>query len=384
MPLTSVFHADVSLLQILDENGSVDSSLSQNTLTDDEIVELYQEMLVARHFDETAFKLQRSGRMGTYPQNKGEEATDLGAAKALKRGVDHIVPYYRENAALFHHGLPMHQVLLYWMGDERGNSIPSDLCINPVCVAIGTQILHATGIAWAFKLRKEPRVVLCFFGEGATSTGDFHSAMNFASLMKVPVVFCCVNNAYAISVPFCRQTASQTFAQKAIAYDMPTIQVDGNDIFAVYKAHREAVDRARSGGGPSFIEALTFRLGDHTTADDARRYRPAEELQAALARDPLVRTKKYLVSRGLWDDQRQMAAEQHASELVRDAVQTAMGVEMPKTEELFDHTFAELPDELLRQRQTLRTDSIGQDPSQIGLAPPKEPGHGDCRRLAAH
>ena len=199
--------------------------------------------------------------------------------------------------------------------------------------------------------------------------------MNFASLLKVPCVFCCSNNGWAISVPRSRQTASETLAQKALAYGMPTIQVDGNDLFAVYVATRDAIARARRGEGPSFIEALTYRLGDHTTADDAGRYRDAAEYEAALARDPLIRTRKYLESKGLWDDPRQAALDQRAQVIVREAVEAALNIEKPATEDLFRHTFEHMPQELVRQMQTMRTDSIGQDPDQVGLnvSPPQEP-----------
>src|SRR6185369_7837323 len=199
---------------------------AKDTLSDEDVVYLYEQMSIGRTLDEVAFKLQRSGRMGTYPQNKGQEAAAAGSGWAAKKGVDFLVPCYRENLALFLHGLPMHYILLHWMGDERGNQIPEGVNVTPLSIPIGTQMLHATGIAWAFKLRKEPRVAITYFGDGATSEGDFHEAMN-----------------------------SATVAQKAIAYDMPTIQVDGNDLFAVVKATRDALDRARSGGGPSFIEA---------------------------------------------------------------------------------------------------------------------------------
>jgi pyruvate dehydrogenase E1 component alpha subunit len=369
MPVKTVYEGKVRYVQILDENGNLDTSLAVDTLSDTEIKSLYEMMIICREFDEEAFKLQRSGRMGTFPQNKGQEAATLGAAKALKKGVDYIVPYYRENPALFLHGLPMHFVLLHWMGDERGNQIPSEFSMNPLSLAIGTQTLHATGIAWAFKLRKEPRVALSFFGDGATSTGDFHEAMNFASVLKVPVVFSCLNNQYAISVPTNKQTGSETFAQKALAYGMPTVQVDGNDIFAVYKAHHEAVERARAGEGPSFIEAVTYRLGDHTTADDARRYRPAEELAAAQQRDPMVRTRKYLESRGLWDEPSQTKADENAKATVHEVIKLALSMPKPSAEDLFSYTFEKLPEELARQRQTRRTDSLGEYPGQTGLQP---------------
>jgi pyruvate dehydrogenase E1 component alpha subunit len=367
MPRKIIYKAEVEFLQILDESGQLDVELAEGTLSDGEVKSLYQKMVICRAFDEAAFRLQRSGRMGTYPQNKGQEATSLAAAKALRKGVDYIVPFYRDNAALFLHGLPMHYVLLHWMGDERGNAIPADLSMSSVCVAIGTQTLHAVGIAWAYKLRKEDRAVLCFLGDGATSTGDFHEAMNLAAVQKVPCVFCCVNNQWAISTPRSQQTASETFAQKALAYGMPTIQVDGNDVFAVYKAHRDALARARAGDGPSFIEALTYRLGDHTTADDARRYRRPEDLTAAMVRDPLVRTRKYLERKGLWNDQEEAHAQEHASKVVHDMVKVALEIEKPAVADLFDYTFAEIPEELIRQKQTLRTDSIGQEPGQAGL-----------------
>jgi len=376
MPQKTVYQARIDYLQILDEQGRLDQTLARDTLCDDDVRFLYEQMIICREFDEQAFKLQRSGRMGTFPQNKGQEASALGAARALRRGWDHIVPYYRENPALFLHGLPMHYVLLFWMGDERGNAIPAHYCINPLIVAIGTQTLHAAGIAWAFKMRKEPKVVLSFFGDGATSTGDFHEAMNFASVFRLPVVYTCLNNGWAISMPSCRQTAAQTFAQKALAYGMPAIQVDGNDIFAVYKAHREAVERARGGGGPSLIECLTYRLGDHTTADDARRYRDPKEYEVALARDPLIRTRKYLESKSLWNEDLQVQTEKRAKAMVQDVVQAALRTGKPTIDSMFDYAFEQLPPEIIRQKQTLRTDSIGQDPQQIGLRTKhREPHH---------
>jgi pyruvate dehydrogenase E1 component alpha subunit len=375
MPQKTVYEARIDHLQILDEQGQLDETRAKDTLSDEDVRNLYEQMIICREFDEQAFKLQRSGRMGTFPQNKGQEAASLGAARALKRGFDHIVPYYRENPAAFLHGLPMHYVLLFWMGDERGNAIPKHYCINPLIVAIGTQTLHAAGIAWAFKMREEKKVVLSFFGDGATSTGDFHEAMNFASLFKLPVVFTCLNNGFAISIPCCHQTAAETFAQKALAYGMPTIQVDGNDIFAVYKAHRDAVERARNGEGPSFVECVTYRLGDHTTADDARRYRDPKQYEEAVARDPMIRTRKYLESKGIWNDELQAKTEQRAKAMVQDVVQAAVRTDKPTIESMFDHTFEELPQEILKQKETLRTDSIGQDPSQIGLKAIREVAH---------
>jgi pyruvate dehydrogenase E1 component alpha subunit len=367
MPRKIVYHADIEYLQILDENGKLDEELAKDTLSDVEVKALYEHMVICRDFDEGALKLQRSGRMGTFPQNKGQEAASVGAVKALRKGYDYIVPSYRENAGLFLHGLPMHLVYLFWMGDERGNQLSQQLQISPLNIAIGTQPLHAVGISWAHKLRHEDRVTMTFFSEGATSTGDFHEAMNFASVFKPSLVFSCLNNGWAISMPCCNQTGSQTFAQKALAYGMPTIQVDGNDIFAVYKAHKDAVDRARAGGGPSFIESLTYRLGDHTTADDARRYRTQEELQQQAGIEPLVRTRKYLESKGLWDDEQQKKLDQRAKIITQEVTQVALTMSKPSPDDIFDFVYGDLPEELAKQKQTMRTESIGQDPEQIGL-----------------
>jgi len=367
MPSRTVYTANIDFIQILDENGVLDEKLAKDTLSDQEVLDLYQFMIRCRALDEVAFKLQRSGRMGTYPQNKGQEAAAIGSGYAAKKGVDYLVPCYRENAALFMHGLPMHYILLHWMGDERGNQIPAGVNMTPLSIPIGTQMLHATGIAWAFKLRKEPRVAITYFGDGATSEGDFHEAMNFASTLQVPVVFFCQNNQWAISVPRESQMNSETVAQKAIAYGMPSVQVDGNDLFAVFKATKEAVERARGGGGPSLIEAVTYRLADHTTADDARRYRDPKEVEAWQGKDPVIRLRKFLDAKKLWSDAQQTKLEEEAKEMVVEVVKRAEHIEKPTIADIFDYTFAELPAELLKQKQTMRTSSLGQNPEQVGL-----------------
>ncbi len=367
MPIKTVYKAKIDHLQILDENGKLDAKLAKDTLTDEQVVYLYEQMTICRQFDEIAFKLQRSGRMGTYPQNKGQEANAVGAGLALKKGLDWLVPCYRENAALFMHGLPMHYVLLHWMGDERGNKIPDDCNITPLSIPIGTHMLHAAGIAWASKLRNDGAVVATFFGDGATSEGDFHGAMNFASTQQVPVIFYCQNNQWAISVPREKQMHSETVAQKALAYGMPCLQVDGNDIFATYKATRDAAEKARRGEGPFFIEAITYRLGDHTTADDARRYRDQAEVDAWKAKDPLIRTRLYMESKGLWDDAKQKELQERAERIIDEVAKTALEIEPPAKTDFFDSMYAQLPKDLKAQRDTLRTASLGIDPSQIGL-----------------
>jgi pyruvate dehydrogenase E1 component alpha subunit len=372
MPLRTVYKAQVDFLQILDENGVLDEKLAPpggpTTLTDEEVGFALEFMIQCRHLDEIAFKLQRSGRMGTYPQNKGQEAAAIGSGMAARRGIDFLVPCYRENAALFLHGLPMENILLHWMGDERGNYIPEGVNVLPISIPIGTQMLHATGIAWAYKLRREDRCVVTYFGDGATSEGDFHEAMNFATTLNVPVVFFCQNNQWAISVPREIQMASETVAQKAFAYGAHAIQVDGNDLFAVYKATREAIDRARDGAGVTLIEAVTYRLGDHTTADDARRYRDEGEVASWRAKDPMIRLRKYLERKGAWSDERQLAAEERAKAVIAEVVRNAEGIAQPQTGDIFDYTFATLDDnpELRRQRDTMRTSGIGQFPEQAG------------------
>lgn len=367
MPKKVVYKASIEHMQILDEDGKLDAKLAKGTITDEQVAYLYEQITICRQFDEIAFKLQRSGRMGTYPQNKGQEANAVGAGLALRKGHDWIVPCYRENAALFMHGLPMHYILLHWMGDERGNQIPEGCNQTPIAIPIGTHMLHAVGIAWASKLRGEDKVVATFFGDGATSEGDFHAAMNFASVVKVPVIFYCQNNQWAISTPRDEQMNSETVAQKALAYGMPTIQIDGNDIFATYKATKDAADRARKGGGPSFIEAVTYRMGDHTTADDARRYREDAEVASWQSKDPLIRIRKYMESKGLWNDKQQTELKERAVRIVDEVAKTALEIEKPVTADFFNDMFAELPTDLLRQRDTMRTTSIGIDPEQAGL-----------------
>ena len=376
MPLRTVYEAKIEHLQILDEEGNLDKKLAKGTLTDDQVVHLYEQMRICRELDEVAFKLQRSGRMGTYPQNKGQEAAAVGSALAMKKGTDWLVPSYRENAALFMHGLPMHYILLYWMGDERGSKVPDGVNITPLSVPIGTHMLHAVGIAWAMKIRKDKdAATITYFGDGATSEGDFHGAMNFASTLNVPCVFYQQNNQWAISVPREKQMNSETVAQKALAYGMPTIQVDGNDVFATYKATRDARERAVKGGGPSFIESVTYRLGDHTTADDARRYRDQAEVDAWKAKDPLIRTRLYLESVGKWDDKKQATLEDRAKKITSEVVRAAEGIEPPPKTDIFDYVYADLPERLLRQRATMRTSSIGQNPEQAGLRAQRSTEH---------
>ncbi|MBL0928293.1 MAG: pyruvate dehydrogenase (acetyl-transferring) E1 component subunit alpha [Phycisphaerales bacterium] len=370
MPKKTAYQAKIEHIQILDEQGKLDAALNKGGLGDEDAVFLYEQMTVSRTYDEIAFKLQRSGRMGTYPQNKGQEAGPGGIGLAvLHRGKkDWLVPCYRENLALFLNGLPMEKILLHWMGDERGNQIPEGVHILPISIPIGTHPLHACGLAFAEKYRKTGRAAVTFFGDGATSEGDFHEACNFASAMKLPVVFFCQNNFWAISVPRAIQTGSETIAQKGLAYGMPCFQIDGNDIFASYKVGKDALELAVEESRPVFIEAITYRLGDHTTADDARRYRDSAELESWQKKDPLIRTRKYLESKKLWNDKKQADLEARAKKLTEEVVRKAEGIEKPGIDDIFDYTFAELNDELRTQKRTLRTASLAQHPEQERLS----------------
>lgn len=367
MPIKTAYKAEIKRVEILDENGKLDEKLAKGTLTDQQVQMLYEHMSLCRQYDEVAFKLQRSGRMGTYPQNKGQEA--IGAVALAAKKQDWMIPCYRENAALFLHGLPMEKILLHWMGDERGNQIPEGVNILPISIPIGTHMLHAAGIAWALKLQKKDACAFTFFGDGATSEGDFHEAMNFACVLKVPCVFICQNNGWAISVPRAKQTASETFAQKGLAYGAEVIQLDGNDIFGVYKVAKDARERARTEFRPTLIETLTYRLGDHTTADDARRYRDNKEVEAWLKRDPLLRVRLYLESKGMWSDKKQESMDERNKKKVAEIVKNAEGIEKPTTDDIFDYTFAELPPELELQKRTLKTHSLGVRPEQETLRP---------------
>jgi pyruvate dehydrogenase E1 component alpha subunit len=246
----------------------------------------------------------------------------------------------------------MRMILKYWAGDERGSSIPEGLNDFPISIPVGTQIPIAVGAAWAAKLKADQIAVMCYMGDGATSKGDFHEALNFAGVFTVPEVFVCQNNQWAISVPLKRQTAAETLAQKAIAYGFSGIQVDGNDIFAVYQAADEALARARNGKGPSFIECVTYRLGDHTTADDANRYRSREEVEQWKRKDPIERLKIYMEKEALWNKPYEQAVYSEAKDKVEKAVHEQENFPPPDPLDIFRFTFHELTAELKGQMES--------------------------------
>ncbi|QWV93897.1 pyruvate dehydrogenase (acetyl-transferring) E1 component subunit alpha [Geomonas oryzisoli] len=349
MPEVLLADFQIKRLEVLNEKGETDPELLPE-LSDAEMWRLYELMLLSRIFDERAVALQREGRIGTYPPIRGQEAAQVGSAFALT-SKDWLFPSFREMGAHLTLGYPIPQLLQYWGGDERSQKVPPGLNIFPFCVAVGSQIPQAAGAALAARYRRDPVAVVTYFGDGATSKGDFHEAMNLAGVFSLPLVFICQNNQWAISIPLKGQTASASLAQKAIAYGFPGVQVDGNDVFAVYRATREAVEKARSGAGPTFIECLTYRMADHTTADDAGRYRSGEEVTFWAARDPILRLERFLEGRGLWTPQKREEAAAQAAATVDAGVAQMEAAPPPAAAELFDEVLATLTPRQAGQRK---------------------------------
>src|SRR5246127_4559359 len=299
------------------------------------LISLYRGMVLTRAFDLKAVSLQRTGRLGTYAVSLGQEGVSVGIASAM-REEDVMLPSYRDNAALLWRGTKMEEILLFWGGDERGSLSSGPAHDFPYCIPVASQAPHAAGVAYAFRLRKEPRVAVCLFGDGATSKGDVWEAMNFAGVWKLPVVFVAVNNQWAISVPQRLQTAAQTLAQRAIAAGFLGEQVDGNDVIAVRAGMDAALAAARAGDGPRLIEALTYRLGDHTTADDAARYRPPEDVQRHWKEEPIARLRAYLVKQKQGDKAREEALTAECQQAIDAAVERYLSVPPRAPETMFD------------------------------------------------
>ena len=340
-------------LSILDEKGNLDKTLEPD-ITEDLLFKLYRAMLLGRRFDERMLSLQRQGRIGTFAPITGQEASQVGSVAAL-RSSDWMVPSFRETAAQIWRGTPMESVILYFGGYNEGGRIEDNNKDLPISVPVASQILHAVGLGWAINYRKTDEVVMTFFGDGATSEGDFHEGLNFSGVYQTPVIFVCQNNQWAISIPLSKQTHSETLAQKALAYGIPGIRVDGNDILAVYAAAKEAVDRARSGGGPTMIECVTYRVTMHTTADDPKRYRTDQEVEGWKKKDPLLRFKKYLADKGLAAEDKFEAIETEVKAEIQGAVDKAEE-QMQKFNDplyMFEHAYAELPPYLQEQRAEL-------------------------------
>jgi 2-oxoisovalerate dehydrogenase E1 component alpha subunit len=351
--MRTVAQFTIRFRQIMGPAGEVLAPLPPFAQDGAEVLRMYRAMTLVRVFDAKAVNLQRTGQLGTYASCLGHEATHIAVGAAM-RPEDVLAPVYREFGTQLWRGVTMTEILTYWGGDESGSNFAVPREDFAWCVPIATQTLHAAGAAMAFKVRKEPRCAVAYIGDGGTSEGAFYEALNLAGARALPVIFIIVNNGWAISVPVAEQTAAQTLAQKAVAAGIPGVQVDGNDVFAVREVVGEALDAARRGAGPHVIEALTYRLSDHTTADDANRYRPAQQVKAAWALEPLARLRAYLLAAGAWDGERERALLEECAHKVDTAVGEYLGRAKPATDAMFDHLFAELPAHLQEQRRTAR------------------------------
>lgn len=340
---------EIYYTQILNQDAELQGSLPKFARDPCKLVELYRAMVRTRLFDQKAIALQRTGQLGTYASGLGQEATFVGVGTAM-RPEDVLLPTYRECGALFARGVTMTELLIYWGGDERGMDYAGPREDFPICIPIATHVPHAAGVAYAMKLRGQARVAVCTLGDGATSKGDFYEAINLAGVLQLPMVLVVCNNQWAISVPRSKQSHAQTLAQKAIAAGIHGEQVDGNDVIAMHDRVRTALAKARSGDGPTLIEALSYRMGDHTTADDARRYRSEQEVEQQRKLDPVGRLRTYLEHNGHWSahDEETMNAEYNAE--IEAAVREYLSTPPPPPESMFDFLYETLPAAYADQR----------------------------------
>lgn len=333
---------------ILDMNGEIVNEKDLPDLSDEQLLYLYKTMLYTRVIDEKALSYQRQGRMLTYAPNTGQEAAQVGSAYAMEKG-DWLAPSFRELGALLVRGVPLEKIYLYWYGNEWGSHQDEDLRVLPTAVPIASQYQHAAGLGMSINIKGEKDAVVTYVGDGGTSHGDFHEALNYAGVFKAPVVFIIQNNQYAISMSRGKQTASKTLAQKAIAYGMPGIVVDGNDIFAMYSATKEALERAKRGEGPTLIEAYTYRLGAHTTSDDPTKYREDAEVEEWRVKDPILRFKKYLLDKNLiteeWEEETKKELESKISTIFEE-IEVSSDTEI---EDIFKYQYEEMPPQLEEQ-----------------------------------
>lgn len=348
--MSTAAHFDIEYLQYLKPDGSLAGPLPPAVPDAASLLPIFKQMLFLRTFDGKAIALQRTGKLGTYAASLGHEATHVGIGYSMQPE-DVLAPSYREYGAQFARGVLPRQVLLYWGGDERGNLLTGGPAHDyPWCVPISTQMLMASGAALSFKLRKQTKVAVAVCGDGGSSKTDFYAAVNSAGAFHLPLILCVVNNGWAISVPRKAQTGADTLAQKGIAGGLHCLQVDGNDIIAVLEGLRRAHERARNGEGGSVIEFITYRLHDHTTADDARRYRDDAEVKAAWEKEPFLRLRKYLTDAGLWDDAQEKAWIEDSGKRVDEEINAYLNTPVQPVEAMFDYLYAELPSELITQR----------------------------------
>lgn len=358
MPTDRVAEFSIELTRYLGPDGHPLGLMPEFATNPADLVPLYRAMVLTRAFDAKAVALQRTGRLGTFASSLGQEAVGVGAASAMAAD-DVLVPSFRDHAAQLWRGVTPAELFLYWGGDERGSDFSGPRADFPISVPVASHVPHAAGVALALKLRHEPRAALCIIGDGATSKGDFYEALNVAGVWQLPLVVLICNNQWAISVPRSAQSAAQTLAQKAIAAGIPGEQVDGNDVIAVRARVAGALARARAGDGASLIEALTYRLSDHTTADDARRYRDDAEVSAHWHGEPVARLREHLVSQGVWtrkDEERTLA---RAAAEIDQAAEVYLATPPQPVSAIFNHLFAELPRSLEAQRSQAVAEAAG-------------------------
>ena len=341
------------VLRILDSDGKITNKSLEPSIDKEVFLKMYQTMSLGRVADIKAVQFQRQGRMLTYAPNHGQEAAQVGPMAAITDN-DWLVISFRELNAMLYHGVTLEQLFLYWYGNEKGSHYDKGVKVLPVNVPIGSQISHAAGIAYASKLQNIDEVTIAYIGDGGTSHGEFHEGINFGSVFAVPMVVIIQDNHWAISTPRAKATKAETLAQKAIAYGIPGIQVDGNDVLAMYVATQEAVKRAKNGEGPSLIEAITYRMGPHTTSDNPKIYRDDAEVLSWEAKDPLKRFKTYLLDKGIitpeWDDALQTDLQDFVLETFKKV--EASGNET--LEEIFGHTYATMTPQLIEQYEALK------------------------------
>jgi pyruvate dehydrogenase E1 component alpha subunit len=337
------------MLSVLDQDGNIINAEWNPKLTDETLIKAYKDMLFARTADIMAVSYQRQGRMFTYPPNFGQEAISAALALVMQKE-DWLVPAFREMGAWLAKGATLKEVFMYYMGYEEGNAFRNAPKLLPISVPIASQLLHAVGVAYAVKFKEEKDVVYAVVGDGGTSEGDFHEALNFAAVWKVPVVFVVQNNQFAISVPFKNQTASVNIAVKAVAYGLPGVKVDGNDLPAMYASLQQASEHARNGNGPVLIEALTYRRGAHTTSDDPTKYRSQEEEEKWAQADPLKRLKAFLQKQGLMPDEEENALIAEYKKEVDRQFDEAENYGPYKLEDVFKYNYVDMPEDLKRQQ----------------------------------
>ena len=349
-----------AVVSVLRDDGTLDPAHDPG-LSDEDVRTLYRALVQTRQLDERFVQLQRQGRIGFHVGSLGEEAAILGSVWAMRKN-DWLFPCYREFGAALMRGLPLQTLCDNMFGNAndtvKGRQMPCHYTCRAVGWAsisspVGTQITHAVGTAWAAKIRREDSASLVYFGDGATSSSDFHSGLNFAGVFRLPVVFLCRNNGWAISVPVERQSATRTFAEKAVAYGIPGVRVDGNDLFAVVSVTQKALERGIRGEGPTLIEAITYRMGGHSTSDDPNRYRETEAVAAWAGRDPIERVRRYLETRGAWSDAEQARLTADIDQRFRDAVAIAEKTPLPALETMFEDVYAKVPWHLAEQRAEL-------------------------------